>query len=110
MRCAVRRRPQRAGTAVEWARRLDKPNPTAGAMACLYMVKKHKAENIAETISGIRANSTTRDASRQRHRRQPGRFVRPATGPRRPRRCGWSECNGEVGNAGDLSNGKLVAG
>lgn len=51
--------------AVEWARSIDKPNPTAGSDGLFYyMVKNTRAEEISKTITGIRSGSKTRDPSR----------------------------------------------
>ena len=51
--------------AVEWARSIDRPNPTAGNDGLFYyMVKNTRAEEIAQTITGVRNKSSTRDASR----------------------------------------------
>lgn len=51
--------------AVEWARSIDKPNPTAGSDGLFYyMVKNTRAEEIVKTITGVRNKSSTQDASR----------------------------------------------
>lgn len=50
---------------VEWARSIDRPNPTAGSDGLFYyMVKNTRAEEISKTITGIRSGSKTRDPSR----------------------------------------------
>lgn len=51
--------------AIEWARTIDKPNPTAGTDGLFYyMVKNTRAEEIVKTITGVRgsSNSTTKAA------------------------------------------------
>lgn len=52
--------------AVEWARSIDKPNPTAGDDGLFYyLVKNTQAKEIVGTISGVRtASGNTREASR----------------------------------------------
>ena len=51
--------------AVEWARSIDRPNPTAGNDGLFYyMVKNTQAEEIVKTITGVRNNSQARDPSR----------------------------------------------
>lgn len=51
--------------AVEWARSIDRPNPTAGSDGLFYyMVKNTQAEEIVKTITGVRSNSKTREPSR----------------------------------------------
>ena len=52
--------------AVEWARSIDQPNPTAGKDGLFYyLVKNTRAEEISKTITGIGANSGTRRSSRE---------------------------------------------
>lgn len=52
--------------AVEWARSIDQPNPTAGKDGLFYyLVKNTRAEEISKTITGIGANSSTRRSSRE---------------------------------------------
>ena len=52
--------------AVEWARSIDKPNPTAGSDGLFYyMVKNTQANEIVKTITGVRTgSSSTRKSSR----------------------------------------------
>ena len=51
--------------AVEWARSIDQPNPTAGKDGLFYyLVKNTRAEEIADTIRGIKQGSNTRRPSR----------------------------------------------
>lgn len=52
--------------AVEWARSIDKPNPTAGSDGLFYyMVKNTPAKEIVKTITGISAGGgSTREAAR----------------------------------------------
>lgn len=53
--------------AVEWARNIDQPNPTAGDDSLFYYtVRNTRAQDIVDTLSGIRggsARASTRDAS-----------------------------------------------
>ena len=50
---------------VEWARSIDRPNPTAGTDGLFYyMVKNTRADEIVKTITGVRTGSTTRNSSR----------------------------------------------
>lgn len=52
--------------AVDWARSIDQPNPTAGNDSLFYYtVRNTKASEIVETLNGIRSQSTTRDPARQ---------------------------------------------
>ena len=52
--------------AVEWARSIDQPNPTAGNDSLFYYtVRNTKAAEIVETLNGIRSQSATRDPARQ---------------------------------------------
>ena len=51
--------------AVEWARSIDRPNPTAGSDGLFYyLVKNTRAEEIVKTITGVRTSSSTREPSR----------------------------------------------
>src|SRR5690606_12481488 len=51
--------------AVQWARTIDQPNPTAGAEGLFYYrVQNTKAEDIVATIRGVRAASDTRVPAR----------------------------------------------
>lgn len=51
--------------AVDWARTIDKPNPTAGKDGLFYyMVKNTRAEEISKTIRGIQGGSRTREEQR----------------------------------------------
>ncbi|HSD17990.1 MAG TPA: secretin N-terminal domain-containing protein [Thermomonas sp.] len=50
---------------VEWARSIDRPNPTAGNDGLFYyMVKNTRAEEIVKTVTGVRNSSGTRDPTR----------------------------------------------
>ena len=52
--------------AVDWARSIDQPNPTAGNDSLFYYtVRNTKASEIVETLNGIRSQSTARDPARQ---------------------------------------------
>ena len=51
--------------AIEWARSIDRPNPTAGNDGLFYyMVKNTRAEEIVKTITGVRSNSSARNEAR----------------------------------------------
>lgn len=51
--------------AVDWARSIDQPNPTAGNDSLFYYtVRNTKASEIVETLNGIRGQSTTREPAR----------------------------------------------
>ncbi|GHC09857.1 type II secretion system protein [Thermomonas carbonis] len=82
--------------AIEWARSIDRPNPTAGTDGLFYYTAKNtKAEEIAKTISGVRSASTTRTPSRETVDGSQGGSASAA--PAAP-------AAGEV----DLSRGKLI--
>ena len=50
--------------AIDWARSIDKPNPTAGTDGLFYyMVKNTRASELAKTITGIRNNSGSNTGS-----------------------------------------------
>ncbi len=52
--------------AVEWARSIDQPNPTAGDDSLFYYtVRNTLAEEIVNTLNGIRDTSNTRDPARE---------------------------------------------
>lgn len=56
------------GHAVEWARTIDQPNPTAGASGLFYYtVRNTSAEEIVQTLNGVRsaAASTVRTPPRE---------------------------------------------
>lgn len=51
--------------AVDWARSIDQPNPTAGDESLFYYtVRNTRAEEIANTLNGIRGASATREPAR----------------------------------------------
>lgn len=51
--------------AIDWARSIDQPNPTAGKDGLFYyLVKNTRAEEISKTIRGIQSSSSTRNPSR----------------------------------------------
>lgn len=51
--------------AVEWARSIDKPNPTAGSDGLFYyLVKNTQAKEIVDTITGVSSSSGTRRPAR----------------------------------------------
>lgn len=95
--------------AVQWARDIDKPNPTAGSEGLFYyMVKNTRAEEIAKTIAGTRSGGgRTRDPAREAvDGSQVGMPATPApvAGPGLPANA----ANAGSGGSGDLSGGKLT--
>ncbi|GAB1408566.1 type II secretion system protein GspD [Thermomonas brevis] len=51
--------------AVEWARNIDQPNPTAGDDSLFYYtVRNTRAQDIVDTLSGIRGGASTRAGTR----------------------------------------------
>ena len=51
--------------AVEWARSIDQPNPTAGDDSLFYYtVRNTRAEDIVDTLNGVRNRSSQRSLSR----------------------------------------------
>ena len=85
---------------VEWARSIDKPNPTAGSDGLFYyMVKNTQAKEIVQTITGLRAGSdSTRDPARDTiDGSQVGLASAPAA----------AAATASAPGAGDLAKGKL---
>lgn len=67
--------------AVEWARTIDKPNPTAGGSSLFYyMVENTRAQDIATTLNGVRA-AAAQAASAQAANAQAAVAPPPAAGP-----------------------------
>ena len=95
--------------AIEWARSIDKPNPTAGSDGLFYyMVKNTRAEEISKTITGLRKASKTREPSRSAI---DGSQVGVAPPP--PTAAGSEELAAITGantasTGGDLSKGTLT--
>jgi general secretion pathway protein D len=87
--------------AVEWARSIDKPNPTAGSDGLFYyMVKNTKAGEIVKTITGVRSGANgTGEASRNAIDGSQVDMPPPAAAA--------SATASAPGGAGDLSKGKL---
>lgn len=91
--------------AVEWARSIDRPNPTAGSDGLFYyMVKNTRAEEIVKTITGMRSNSKTREPSRDAI--DGGEVSRPAAAPAAGPATLTAAASAASG--GDLSNGNLT--
>ena len=89
--------------AIEWARSIDKPNPTAGSNGLFYyMVKNTRAEEISKTITGIRSGSKTREASRDAIDGSQVGAAPPTAGPAE------QQSGSAAGGTGDLSNGTLT--
>lgn len=87
--------------AVEWARSIDKPNPTAGSDGLFYyMVKNTPAKEIVKTITGISAGAgSTREPARDAiDGSQVG--VAPSSAPA-------ANAAGTGGSISDLAKGKL---
>jgi general secretion pathway protein D len=89
--------------AIDWARSIDKPNPTAGTDGLFYyMVKNTRASELVKTITGIRGNSSSgkgsdRDAI---DGSKVGQIAAPAA-------AATSTASGST-SGGDLSGGKLT--
>ena len=85
--------------AVEWARSIDKPNPTAGSDGLFYyLVKNTQAKEIVTTITGLRNDAgSTRNPSRDAI--DGSQVGMPAPAPA-------AAANPSAGG-GDLSKGKL---
>ena len=85
--------------AVEWARSIDKPNPTAGSDGLFYyMVKNTQAAEIVKTITGVRTGTGgTRDPARNAIDGSQVGAAPPAAG---------TATNAAAGG-GDLAKGKL---
>ena len=90
--------------AIEWARSIDRPNPTAGSDGLFYyLVKNTRAAEIVKTISGVRSDSTTRDAPRDTI---DGRDVGMPAAP--PAGTATLTAAASAASSGDLSKGKLT--
>ena len=90
---------------VEWARSIDRPNPTAGSDGLFYyMVKNTRAEEIVKTITGVRSNSKTRDPSRDTI--DGGDVGMPAAAA--PAGPAVLTAAASAASGGDLSNGNLT--
>lgn len=90
--------------AIEWARSIDRPNPTAGNDGLFYyMVKNTRAEEIVKTITGVRNNSNTRAPSRDAiDGSQVGAPPAPAAG------TATLTAAASAASGGDLSKGNLT--
>ena len=92
--------------AIEWARSIDRPNPTAGSDGLFYyMVKNTRAEEIVRTITGVRTGSGTRESSRNAIDGSEVGAPPPAAAS-----AGAATLTAAASAAagGDLSNGKLT--
>lgn len=96
--------------AIEWARSIDKPNPTAGSDGLFYyMVKNTRAEEIAKTITGVRngTNETTKASRDAIDGSQVG--VQMPAGPATTGASAGSGGTSAAGaSAGDLTKGNLT--
>ena len=95
--------------AIEWARSIDKPNPTAGSDGLFYyMVKNTRAEEISKTITGLRSASKTREPTRDAiDGSRVGAAVAPTAGPNEELAV-ISGANTAATGGGDLSKGTLT--
>lgn len=97
--------------AIEWARSIDKPNPTAGSDGLFYyMVKNTRAEEIAKTITGVRnGTSTTTKSSRDAIDGSQVGVQMPA-GPSTTGGAagGSATTTGSAASGGDLTKGNLT--
>ncbi|HWS78706.1 MAG TPA: secretin N-terminal domain-containing protein [Thermomonas sp.] len=85
---------------VEWARSIDKPNPTAGSDGLFYyMVKNTRAEEIVKTITGISSGSGST--------RQPARDTIDGSQVGLPPAAAASPAGASGGSVADLAKGKL---
>ena len=95
--------------AVEWARSIDRPNPTAGTDGLFYYtVKNTRAEELVATITGIRtggqnSGGSSRDAIDGSQVGEPA--PPPSMGAVPPPAGGTAGAAGGLG--GDLSRGRL---
>lgn len=87
--------------AIEWARTIDKPNPTAGTDGLFYyMVKNTRAQEIVKTISGVRGSAGSSKSS-----------LRDAIDGSQVGQAATADATAAQGGAagtGDLANGKLT--
>ena len=90
--------------AIEWARSIDRPNPTAGTDGLFYyMVRNTRAKQIADTINGVRSGSSA-SASSRRESIDGSQVGMPAPAPAV---IGTSTPLPGAATTGDLSKGKL---
>lgn len=95
--------------AIEWARSIDKPNPTAGSDGLFYyMVKNTRAEEIARTITGVRngTNNTTKASRDAIDGSQVG--VQLPAGPSTTGGGTTTTSTGSAASGGDLTKGNLT--
>ncbi|RZA22307.1 MAG: type II secretion system protein GspD [Lysobacteraceae bacterium] len=87
--------------AVEWARSIDKPNPTAGSDGLFYyMVKNTQAKEIVNTITGVRSGSGgTREPARD--------AIDGSQVGAPPPAAGASAATTAPGAIGDMAKGRL---
>lgn len=91
--------------AIEWARSIDRPNPTGGTDGLFYyMVRNTRAKEIVDTLSGVR-NGGSSAAAPAREAIDGSQVGQPAPPP-----VAATAASGTVasGGAGDLSKGRLT--
>jgi len=95
--------------AVEWARSIDQPNPTAGDDSLFYYtVRNTLAEEIVNTLSGIRDTSSTRTPARD-----TSSLLNPATAvtqgvPSPAPVAAAAPASSDGGGLGSLTGGRLL--
>lgn len=91
--------------AIEWARSIDRPNPTGGTDGLFYyMVRNTRAKEIVDTLSGVRsaAGSSTTPTRNAIDGSQVGQPAPP------PVAATAASSTVTSGGAGDLSKGRLT--
>ena len=92
--------------AIEWARTIDRPNPTAGSDGLFYyMVKNTRAAEISKTITGVRTGSGTRESPRDAI---DGSDVGAAPSAAPAPGTATLTAAASAASGGDLSKGKLT--
>lgn len=90
--------------AIEWARSIDKPNPTAGTDGLFYyMVKNTRAGELVKTITGIRSGAAA-DSGSDRGAIDGSKVGQAAA----PAAAAAGAATGSAASGGDLSAGKLT--
>ena len=97
--------------AVEWARRIDTPNPTAGGSSLFYYeVRNTRAEAIVATLSGVRSASAARIPARDAVSSGQANAANGANLATNPAAASQPAANLAPGalTSGDISGGTLV--
>src|SRR6478672_1605705 len=93
--------------AVEWARSIDRPNPTAGSDGLFYYsVKNTRAKELVATITGIRNGSQNTNAS-PRDAIDGSQVGQPAPAPTMGAVAPGVGTSGAATSGGDLARGRL---